>query len=148
MAPLRALAARDGLPVSLPQDILDLVEKHGREMQARRTIDDWRRDAAGIEDRRRALIAEAARRELALVELPDWRAWRDGAGTVRARGRGLAGDPAMAPHLDRSSPSRDSLELTAEFFRQAELQAPEPARKRQAEERLRRDRSQGGGMKI
>ena len=62
MAPLRALAARDGLAVPLPQGILDLVEKHGREMQARRTIDDWRRDAAGIEDRRRELIAEAAGR--------------------------------------------------------------------------------------
>ena len=75
-----------------------------------------------------------------------FRDWRKRADRFLADWEAVARDPAMAPHLDRSSPSRDSLELTAEFFRQAELQAPEPARKRQAEERLRRDRTQGGGI--
>ena len=104
MAPLRTLAARDDLPVTAqPRAILDLVEEHGREMKARDTIDNWRRDAGRIEDRRGELIAEAAGEGLALVELPDWRAWRDEAGTVRAQRRALDDDPDIAVRLDRNA---------------------------------------------
>ena len=119
MAPLRALAARDGLAVPLPRDILDLVAEHGREMQARDRIDDWRRDAAGIGDRRRELIAEAEDEGLALVELPDWRAWRDGAGAVRDRARALVGDPDVAVRLVRNAALRSVIGTVLERFETA-----------------------------
>ena len=106
MAPLRALVARENLPVTLPWGILDLVAEHGREMQARDKIDDWRRDAAGIEDRREKLIAEAAGEGLAVVELPDWRAWRDDTLSAVDRGDALADDPDVAVRLDRNAALR------------------------------------------
>ena len=109
MAPLRTLAARDGLPVPLPRDILDLVEEHGREMRARDTIDSWRRDAGRIEARREELVAEATREGLAVVELSDWRAWRDDTLSARDRAHALAADPDIAARLDRNAAQRSRI---------------------------------------
>ncbi len=119
MAPLRTLAAREDLPVSLPRDILDLVEEHGREMKARDAIDDWRRDAAGIDDRRGELIAEAAGRSLALVELPDWKAWWDDALSEADRGDALADDPDIAGRLDRNAALRSAIDSMLDRFETA-----------------------------
>ncbi len=119
MAPLRALAARDGLAVPLPRDILDLVEEHGREMRARDKIDNWRRDADGIEDRRGQLIAEAAGRSLALVELPDWKAWWDDALSAVDRGDALADDPDIAGRLDRNAALRSVIDTVLDRFETA-----------------------------
>ncbi len=119
MAPLRALVARKDLPVSQPRDILDLVEEHGREMKARDKIDNWRRDADKIEDRRGELIAEAAGRNLALVELPDWKAWWDDALSAVDRGDALADDPDIAGRLDRNAALRSAIDSMLDRFETA-----------------------------
>ena len=119
MAPLRTLAARDGLPVPLPRGILDLLDKHGREMKARDAIDNWRRDATGIEDRRGALIAEAEHEGLALVELPDWKAWCDDALSAVDRGDALADDPDIAVRLDRNAALRSVIDRVLDRFETA-----------------------------
>jgi len=53
----------------------------------------------------------------------------------------------MIPHLHRSSLTRESLEQAAKLFRQAEFQAPEPAKRRQRTTKSL-DRSEGSGMKL
>ncbi len=117
MAPLQALAARDGLPVPLPQGMLDLVDEHGREMRARDLIEDWRGDANRIERQRAGLVAEAAGKGLAVVELPDWKAWRDDA--LPVLDRALPNDPAAAIRLDRDAGLRTSVESSIRTIRSA-----------------------------
>ncbi len=119
MAPLRALAAREELPVPLPQGIIGLVDEHGREMKARDRIDEWRRDASRIENRRGELIAEAAGRNLALVELPDWKAWCDDALSAMDRGDALADDPDVAVRLDRNAALRSVIDTVLDRFETA-----------------------------
>ena len=101
MAPLRALAARDDLPVALPQDILDLVDEHGREMRARDLVEGWRGEVDGIGSRRSVMIGEAARKGLAVAELPEWKAWRGDARSVLDRGPGLLDDRRAAIRFAR-----------------------------------------------
>ena len=119
MAPLRTLAAREDLPVTLPRGIVDLVGEHGREMRALRALARWRREADGIESRRAGLVAEAAREGLAVVELPDWKAWRDDTLTAADRGRALAGDPDIAVRLDRNAALRSGIDATIEGWETA-----------------------------
>ena len=119
MAPLRALAERDGLPVPLPQAMRDLVGEHTREMQARDLVEDWRREAVRIEARRSVMVDEAARRGLAVAELPEWKAWRADARTVLDRGAGLPGDPRAAIRFARLHGLRASIGESTRALRSA-----------------------------
>ena len=101
MALLRALAARDDLPAALPQSLRDLMDEHAREMRARNIVEGWRGEADWIANRRSVMIDEAARKGLAVAELPDWKAWRANARTVLDRGTGLPDDPRAAIRFAR-----------------------------------------------
>ena len=119
MAPLRALAARDDLPVPLPQDIRDLVGEHGREMRARNIVEGWRREADVIANRRSIMVDEAARQGLAVAELPEWKAWRADARRVLDRGTGLPGDPRAAIRFARLPGLRASIGDSTRTLRSA-----------------------------
>ena len=110
MAPLRALALRDDLPVALPQGIRDLVKEHGREMRARASIDCWGRTKGKLEHDRETLARQAADSKLAIAELPDWPKWREDARAAMASGRSLLADADCAPRLDRNAGLRTSIQ--------------------------------------
>ena len=119
MALLRALAARDDLPAVLPQDILDLVEEHRREMRARDLVEGWRGEAAGIGSRRTVMIGESARKGLAVAELPEWETWRGDARSVVDRGPVLLDDPRAAIRFTRLPGLRASIGESLRTLRSA-----------------------------
>ena len=119
MAPLRALPARDGLPVPLPQGILDLIDEHGREMQARDLVEGWRGEADGIEGRRARLVEQAGHEGLAVAELPDRKAWRSEARSVLDRGPELLDDPRAAIRFARLPGLRASIRESLRTLRSA-----------------------------
>ncbi len=112
MAPLRALAARDDLPVALPKDILDLIREHGREMQAQDLVEDWRRIIRKLARDREDLVGQAVDSGLAIAELPDWRAWYDDASAVMAAGQSLLADEDSVPKLGRNAGLRRAIRDT------------------------------------
>ncbi len=109
VAPLRALAARDGLPVALPQAMRDLVDEHRREMGARDAVDGWSRTMGKLAHGRDELVGQAADGKLAIAELPDWKAWRGDARAAVASGRSLLADADCAPRLDRNAGLRAAI---------------------------------------
>ena len=109
MAPLRTLAARDGLPAALPQGIIDLVREHGRETRARASIDGWKRAIGALVHGREELVGQAVASKLAIAELPDWPGWREDARTAMASGRSLLADADCAPRLDRNAGLRAAI---------------------------------------
>ena len=119
MAPLRALAARDDLPVPLPQAIRDLVDEHAREMRAHDLVEGWRREADGIANRRSVMVDDAARQGLAVAELPEWKTWRANARTVLGRGAGLPDDPRAAIRFARLPGLRASIADSTRTLRSA-----------------------------
>ncbi|MCY4501393.1 MAG: hypothetical protein OXE57_07510, partial [Alphaproteobacteria bacterium] len=94
---------------ALPQDILDLVEEHGREMRARDAVDGWSRTMRKLAHGRDELVGQAADGKLAIAELPDWPKWREDARAAVAAGRSLLADADCAPGFDRNAGLRAAI---------------------------------------
>ena len=109
MAPLRALAARDDLPVVLPQGIRDLVREHRREMGAQDAVDGWSRTMRKLVHGREELVGQAVAGKPAIAELPGWSGWREDARAAVASGRSLLADADCAPRLDRNAGLRAAI---------------------------------------
>ena len=103
---IRELTENPDVPADRRESLVPLLENHGRQVAARKRVEDFL-DATGRHgNRRNALEKSADERGVTITQTPDYGTWRGTADRLLREGKEILADRICAPHLDRVSSVR------------------------------------------
>ncbi len=103
---IRELTENPDVPADRRESLVPLLENHGRQVAARKRVEDFL-DATGRHgNRRNALEKSADERGVTITQTPDYGTWRGTADRLLREGKAILADRICAPHLDRVSSVR------------------------------------------
>ena len=140
---IRELSENPDVPADRRESLVPLLENHGRQVAARKRIEDFL-DATGRHGNRRVDLEEAAdERGVTITQTPDYGKWRETADRLLREGKAILADRICTPHLDRVSSLRrlaeDWVSGLGEAIREDDRELAETRREARERRRLSRE---------
>ena len=140
---IRELKENPDVPADRRESLVPLLENHGRQVAARKRIEDFL-DATGRHGNRRVDLDEAADETgVTITQTPDYGKWRGTADRLLRDGKAILADRICTPHLDRVSSVRKLVEERVsdlgEAIREDDRELAEARREVRERQRLSRE---------
>ncbi len=140
---IRDLSENPDVPADRRESLVPLLENHGRQVAARKRVEDFLEATGRYGNRRVDLEESADERGVTITQTPEYDQWRGTADGLLREGKAVLADRICGPHLDRVSSIRrlaeDRLSGLGEAMREDDEALTEARREARERRRLSRE---------